>query len=171
MSSAGVRHTAMQWHPETTPGERAEGTDQFFDLGLWVLVTLPIVVVIVAAAIKRKRTPALPHVGDADWEERVAANPLPVVVHVYSTWSIGDRVIENQVQQLARSSADRLEVAWLDVDKNPGVRSRHPTLMKRSVALFRDGRLLWQAVGVHDHVELLREIDEVLDACPPGLPR
>ncbi len=102
--------TSMQWRPGTTRESREEGTDLFFDVGLWILVLIPLLIVVALAAIKRKRTPELPHVDQESWEEEVASSSLPVVVHVHASWSIGDRVIENQVSKLAEESQSQLKV-------------------------------------------------------------
>lgn len=156
----------QQFDPGSSGSERAQGTDLFFDLVVWMLVILPLVTVVVVAAMRRKRTPELPHVSEATWEEEVVECPVPVVVHVYRAWSIGDRVIENQVQKLGEAADGRLRILWLDIDRNPDLLRVYPTLERRTVALFVGGRLMWQATGVVGHEEMLEEIEEILTPGP-----
>ena len=160
---------ARQWTPETTREDREDGTQFFFDLGVWLLIIVPVVVVMALAALRRKRSPELPHVNSETWKEMVEESPCPVVVHVYDSWSIGDRVIESQVALLAEATVGQMVVYWLELDKNPLLSDRYPTLESRSVALFVAGRLAWQSVGVHGHQEILSEIKVALASRPDSL--
>ena len=152
----------QQFTPGTGGPEKEAANEDFFTWMIWPLVLIPMVIVIVLAAAKRKRGPELPHTTDLSWEDDVAESPIPVVIHAYNSWSVGDRVIEKQVEALRRETEGRLAVYWLDIEKNPNVIDRFPTLEARSVALFVRGRLLWQGLGVHGKSELLDEIGETL---------
>jgi hypothetical protein len=152
----------QQFTPGTAGPEKEAATEDFFTWIIWPLVLVPMAIVIVLAAMKRKRSQVLPHTTDLSWEDDVTGSPIPVVVHAYSSWSVGDRVIEKQVEALRRETQGRLTVYWLDIEKNPNVIDRFPTLEARSVALFVHGRLLWQGLGVHGKTELLDEIEETL---------
>jgi len=152
----------QQFDPEAGAREKSQGTEWFFDVWLWVLIIVPTLVVILLAASRRKRTPAPPEVLAGNWDEEVIESPLPVVVHVFSKWSVGDRVIEKQVEQLGEKAGGRLKVLWLDIERNSALLEVYPTLEKQSVALFLKGRLLWQSLGVQGHEQMLEEIEEAL---------
>jgi len=154
----------QQWTPDATSQQKAEGNDLFFNVIIWLLVLVPMIVVFLLAVSRKRRRPQLPQVEDSSFEELETRSPLPVVVHVYSTWSIGDRVIESEVSKIAAEQAERFRVLWLDIDQNRAVQSSYPTLSPRSVALFQKGRLLWQSVGVQPAEEMLREMEETLES-------
>lgn len=138
------------------------GNEVFFDLTIWILTVVPFLIVIGLAAAKRKRKPELPQVTDTTFEQLVRDAECPVVVHAYQSWSIGDKVIEAQVEKLPAASAGLLKAYWLDIDKNPDVVSLYPTLGEKCVALFLGKSLVWQSEGVHDHLTMWREIEAVL---------
>lgn len=140
-----------------------KATDGFFGGSIWLLILLPVVFAIIMAALKRRQTPELPHVEEGDWEEEVVNSPLPVILHVYRPWCIGDRVIEAQVVKLAEARQGRLKVRWLDIEKNSGLVASFPSLTERCVALFVRGELLWERQGIHEFNDLLREIESALD--------
>jgi thioredoxin 1 len=146
-------------HPEEAQG-------WFYDVFIWVIVIVPILIVILLAALKRTRKPELPHVTDFTFELDVGESPVPVLIHAYHRWSIGDRVIEAQVEKVAAERKGRLSVLWLDIDASPGVVGAYPTLQEKSVALFVGRRLVWQSLGVQDHESILREIDPFLPKTP-----
>jgi hypothetical protein len=129
---------------------------------LVLLILVPILIVFVLAALNKKAKPRLPHVDDFSWEPDVLESEVPVVIHAYQSWSIGDRVIENQVVQLGNVAKDAVKVFWLDIDKCPQVIDRFRTLEEKCVALFIRGQLVWQAQGVHDHQSLWKEIRWVM---------
>lgn len=148
-------------------GESASAaTDDFFVWMIWLLVLVPSVIVTLLALKKRKSTPALPHTSDFTWAADVLQSGLPVIIHAYHAWSVGDRVIENQVVKLAESVRGRARVFWLDLDRNPVTVGQHATLEEKSVALFIDGQLRWQCQGVHDHATIKAEIERFL---PPAV--
>ena len=120
---ASIGH--QQFDPNATSEERQEATDGFFGSSIWILILVPLFAAILIAAIKRKRTPELRHVTDLSFEIDVVENERPVVVHAYKAWSIGDRVIENQVVKLEAEAEGTLDVFWLDLDKNPGTIKKH----------------------------------------------
>jgi thioredoxin 1 len=150
----------QQFQPDVEGHEGA--TDWFYSLWIWVLAIVPLAAAVLIAALRRKRTPELPQVTEDSWEAEVIRSPVPVVVHAYRSWSIGDRVIENQVVKLQAAALGRLKILWLDIEKNPSILSLYPTLGEKSVGLFKGTKLLWQSEGVHDHLTILREIERYL---------
>ncbi|MSR75617.1 MAG: hypothetical protein EXS14_09150 [Planctomycetes bacterium] len=136
-------------------------SDDFFSWVIWIIVLVPALAVMLLALKKRKSTPQLPHVTDFTWVVEVTDSRLPVIVHAYHAWSIGDRVVESQVQRLDEALRGRARVLWLDLDKNPVTQGQFPTLEARSVAFFREGTLLWQSTGVQDYATMLAELERL----------
>lgn len=145
---------------EAEPAPAAAVANEWFHtVYLFLIVLIPTLIVILLAAAKKKSKPALPAATDFSWEPDVLDSEVPVVIHAHNSWSVGDRVIENQVAKLGEVAGPRAKVLWLDIDKCPAVIDRHPTLEEKCVALFIRGRLVWQARGVHDHMTMWREIE------------
>jgi len=145
-----------------------EANEWFYGLWIWLAILLPMALAIVLAAAKRTQKAELPHVTDMTWKLDVLEAELPVLVHAYHKWSIGDRVIEAQVEKLAANQQERLTAFWLDIESNPDAVGTYPTLGEKCVALFVKEKLVWQAQGVHDAETILREIEPFLPA-PSGV--
>ena len=141
---------------------QSQANEWFLGWWMWAAVLLPTALALILAAKNKKRKPELPQLTDMTWELDVLEATRPVLVHAHHKWSIGDRVIEAQVAQLAAAEGDRMSVFWLDIEANPGIVGAHPTLGEKCVALFVEGRLVWQAQGVHDAQSILREIEPFL---------
>jgi thioredoxin-like negative regulator of GroEL len=147
---------------DPTATNQNEANEWFYSLWIWLAILLPTTLAIVLAAAKRTHKAELPHVTDMTWTLDVLEAELPVLIHAYHRWSIGDRVIEAQVEKLAAEQKDRLDAFWLDIESNPDTVGNYPTLEEKCVALFIKDRLVWQAQGVHDADTILREIEPFL---------
>jgi len=152
----------QQFEPGST--DQNEANEWFYSLFIWGIVLVPTIIVIALAAINKKKKPGLPHVTDMTWTLDVVEAELPVLIHAYHKWSIGDRVIEAQVEKIAELEQGRLAVFWLDIEANPAIVGEYPTLGEKSIALFVDNRLVWQAQGVHDAESVLAEVRPLLPA-------
>lgn len=147
---------------DPTATNQTEANEWFYDVWIWLAVLVPTALAIVLAAAKRTQKAELPHVTDMTWKLDVLESEFPVLVHAYHKWSIGDRVIEAQVEKLAAEQRERLNAFWLDIESNPDTVGNYPTLEEKCVALFIQDRLVWQAQGVHDADTILREIEPFL---------
>ena len=90
-----------------------EANEWFYGLWIWLAILLPMALAIVLAAAKRTQKAELPHVTDMTWKLDVLEAELPVLVHAYHKWSIGDRVIEAQVEKLEK----RNNAGVIDLEK------------------------------------------------------
>lgn len=154
----------QQFAPGST--DQNQANEWFYDLFIWLIVLIPTILVIALAAANKKKKPELPHVTDLTWKLDVLEAETPVLIHAYHKWSIGDRVIEAQVEKIGTIEAGRLSVFWLDIEANPTIVGDYPTLGEKCVALFVRERLVWQAQGVHDTDSILAEIRPFLPDAP-----
>lgn len=158
----------QQFDPTAT--NQNEANEWFYSLWIWLAILIPTAFAIILAASKRTKKEELPHVTDMTWKLDVLESELPVLIHAYHKWSIGDRVIEAQVEKLASDLEGRLNVFWLDIESNPDAVGEYPTLGEKCVALFLKDKLAWQAQGVHDAESILREIEPFLPEAPVVTP-
>jgi thioredoxin 2 len=63
-------------------------------------------------------------VTDSRFEEQVLASPLPVLLDVWAPWCVPCRGMEPVIEELATSLAERVRVAKLNIDRNPGATAR-----------------------------------------------
>lgn len=101
-------------------------------------------------------------VTDADFEARVLASELPVLVEFTADWCPPCRMMAPVLAELAEERADELHIVALDVDTNPGVQSRYGVLSMPTLMLFRGGEPVWSAVGARAKRRLGQELSEAL---------
>jgi thioredoxin 1 len=135
-----------------------DGQNAFFGLPLILWTILPILLAIFLARRRSKKKPEPPHVDDRSFDELVLRSDLPVLVHFYRSWSIGDRVMVNTGQNLAVRNAANARTFWLDVDANPETVARFPNLETPAFVFFADGKRIFHAEGVVDEADVQREM-------------
>jgi thioredoxin 1 len=141
--------------PKSDAEKSQEG---FFGWQTVAWATIPMVLVVILAMTRRRKEPPLPHVTDADFEQKVLRSDKPTLVHFYRTWSIGDRVMINQARRLAERNGDALSVVWLDTDLSPQTVGRFSHVETPAFLFFADGRCIFHCEGVVDEADVQREM-------------
>ncbi len=145
---------------QTATPDPVKSQEDFLGWQTVLLCVIPCIVVLILAKTRKQKEPELPHVDDSSFEDEVLRSELPVLVHFYRTWSIGDRVMINQARRLAERNGPRLKVVWLDVDKSPETVARFPHVETPAFLFFHDGRCLFHGEGVVDEADVDREMWE-----------
>jgi thioredoxin 1 len=154
-----VPELAITLQDANVPKSEAEKSQEgFFGWQTVFWASIPIVLAIALALSRRRKEPPLPHVTDADFEDRVLRSERPVLVHFYRTWSIGDRVMISQARRLAERNGDALSVVWLDTDLNPATVARFSHVETPAFLFFAEGRCLFHCEGVVDEADVHREM-------------
>lgn len=101
-------------------------------------------------------------VTDADFATEVLAEGLPVLVEFTAAWCGPCRMMAPVLTEIAREQADRLRVAVLDVDTNPGTTAAYGVLSMPTLMVFRDGEPVRSLVGARSKHRLMQEIADLL---------
>ncbi len=101
-------------------------------------------------------------VTDDNFEANVLKSELPVLVDFWAEWCAPCRAIAPILEEVSRDKGDRVTVAKINIDENPGVPSKYgvrgiPTLM-----LFKGGQLAATKVGALPKSALYDWIESVL---------
>jgi thioredoxin 1 len=99
---------------------------------------------------------------DDNFETAVLKSELPVLVDFWAEWCAPCRAIAPILEDVQRDKGDKLTVAKLNIDENPGVPTKYgvrgiPTLM-----LFKGGQLAATKIGALPKGALYDWIDSVL---------
>lgn len=101
-------------------------------------------------------------VTDASFADDVLTSEKPVLVDFWATWCGPCRMVAPVLEEIAKEHGDKLTVAKLDIDANPGTQRDYQVLSIPTLILFKGGKPTKQIVGAKGKAALLRELDGVI---------
>ncbi len=139
-----------------------QSQDGFFDGTIWVIVVVPLVAMFVIAIMNKKSKQTVREYTDADFDDDVLGSPVPVLVHFYREWSIGDQCMIAQVENMA-SRRPPYEVGFVNVDHNEGLLERFKHVEPPALLFFIQGEKVFQSRGVFDADDVHAEVMDLME--------
>ncbi|MQA60507.1 MAG: thioredoxin [Actinophytocola sp.] len=101
-------------------------------------------------------------VTDASFNDDVLASDKPVLVDFWATWCGPCKMVAPVLEEIATEHADKITVAKLDIDENPGAARDYRVMSVPTMILFQGGKPVKQIVGAKAKPALLKDLGDVL---------
>ena len=101
-------------------------------------------------------------VTDESFGTAVLSAAQPVLVDFWAEWCPPCHMIAPVLAEIAVDLAGRLTVAKINADENPATAARYGVLALPTLAVFRDGEIVWRAVGARPKRRLLADLEAIL---------
>ncbi|ALN14284.1 MAG: thioredoxin [Acidipropionibacterium acidipropionici] len=102
------------------------------------------------------------NVTDASFETDVLKSDKTVVVDFWATWCGPCRQVSPILDRIADEHSDKITLAKIDVDANPGIAQQYGITSIPAIFVFKDGELAKTTVGAKPKPVLERELAEFL---------
>jgi thioredoxin len=101
-------------------------------------------------------------VTDASFADDVLTSEKPVLVDFWATWCGPCKMVAPVLEEIATENKDKLTVAKLDIDENPGIARDYQVMSIPTLILFQSGKPVKQIVGAKPKAALLSDLSDVL---------
>lgn len=90
---------------------------------------------------------AATNITDADFDEQVLKNTLPVLVDFWATWCGPCQMAAPVLEELSETYKDKVLVMKLDVDANPVNSQKYGVMSIPTTILFKGGKEIGRHIG------------------------
>lgn len=97
----------------------------------------------------------------ASFQELISGNK-PVLVDFFATWCQPCKMQAPILEQLSAEMQDRIRIIKIDVDKNQNIAQQYQVQGVPTLAVFKNGQLLWRNSGVHSKQQLIQALTPFL---------
>lgn len=102
------------------------------------------------------------NVTDATFGDDVLKHDKPVLVDFWATWCGPCKMVAPVLEEIAAEHGDKITIAKLDIDQNPGTARDYQVMSIPTLILFSGGEPVKQIVGAKPKASLLSELSDVI---------
>lgn len=101
-------------------------------------------------------------VTDQDFQQKVLESDKPVLVDFWAEWCGPCRMLTPVLEKMAEQYADKITVAKVNVDENPGIASQYGITSIPAVFAFKGGEKVATSIGAKPQQALEAEFADLL---------
>lgn len=99
------------------------------------------------------------HLTERNFDETLAATPGLLLVDFWAEWCAPCRAIAPVLEELVESAGDRVTLAKVNVDENPGLAARYGIRSIPTILFVKDGKVVDQVIGAVPKAHLQKKLD------------
>ncbi|NKS02746.1 thioredoxin [Rhodococcus hoagii] len=101
-------------------------------------------------------------INDDSFKQEVLDAEKPVLVDFWATWCGPCKMVAPVLEEIAGEHGDKLTIAKVDIDQNPGAARDFQVMSIPTMILFQGGKPVKTIVGAKGKAALLKDLADVL---------
>ncbi|MBC6449208.1 thioredoxin [Actinokineospora xionganensis] len=101
-------------------------------------------------------------VTDNSFADEVLMSDKPVLVDFWATWCGPCKMVAPVLEEIARDNPEKITVAKLDIDQNPGIARDYKIMSVPTMILFEKGQPVKTIVGAKPKAAILKDLEDYL---------
>lgn len=94
--------------------------------------------------------------------EEIISGDKPVLIDFHAEWCGPCKAQSPILKEVAHQLNGKVRVIKIDIDKNPVIASRYQVRAVPTLALFRNGNIVWQQAGLMSKQQMLNAVENAL---------
>lgn len=86
----------------------------------------------------------------------------PVLIDFHAEWCGPCKTLAPIIKEVSKSMNGKIRIVKIDVDKNQAIAQRFQVRGVPTLALFKNGKMIWSASGVRTKHEIITTIEQYL---------
>ncbi|MFH1207207.1 MAG: thioredoxin [Patescibacteria group bacterium] len=99
---------------------------------------------------------------DQNFEQEVIKSEQPVLVDFWAEWCGPCKMQGPIVEQVAKDFEGKAKVGKLEVDQNSAKAQQYGVMSIPTLAIFKQGKIVWQGIGLQQKAQLSEQLKKVL---------
>lgn len=99
---------------------------------------------------------------DQNFDQEVLKSEAPVLVDFWAAWCGPCKMQAPIIEELRKEFEGKAKVGGVEVDENPKTAQQYGIMSIPTLAIFKEGKIVWQATGVQEKGTLAGELNKVL---------
>ena len=91
--------------------------------------------------------------------EQLIAGDKPVLVDFFATWCGPCKMMHPILEELKKNIGDQATIIKIDVDEAQEVAVQYGVRAVPTLAIFKQGQLVWREAGVHSAQQLVQALE------------
>ena len=93
--------------------------------------------------------------------EKIIASDKPVLIDFYATWCGPSKMMPPILKEVKDKMGDSIFIYIVDVDENQNIAAHFTLYSVPTLAVFKEGKLLWREPGVKPAAQLVQIISKL----------